>query len=180
MWVYINLELFTMATPTNIQVIRSSKRTKSAQARIDGDTLVVRIPAFFTQQQEEEMVATFLARLEKRAAKKPTTDEKLYQRARELNKRFLKDQGRIGSIRWAEQKTLWGSCSSISADIRISNRLQDVPDYVLDSVIIHELVHTFVTSGHSEEFWRWARTAPKFERAEGFLEAWGKITKAHS
>ena len=47
---------------------------------------------------------------------------------------------------------------------------------MLDDVIVHELVHTFIEDGHSDEFWEWAAKAPHHERARGYLEAyqrWG-------
>ena len=58
------------------------------------------------------------------------------------------------------------------------HRLRNVPDYVLDSVLVHELTHTFIHDGHSADFWSWADKAPRAERAKGFLEAWGRMTVA--
>jgi hypothetical protein len=49
---------------------------------------------------------------------------------------------------------------------------------VLDSVLVHELTHTFIHDGHSADFWSWADKAPRAERAKGFLEAWGRMTVA--
>ena len=74
----------------------------------------------------------------------------------------------------SNQNTRWGSCTTGTGDIRISDRLAQVPDYVLDAVIVHELVHTFIP-GHSGEFWRWADRAPRAERAKGYLEAYQRF-----
>ena len=57
--------------------------------------------------------------------------------------------------------------------IRISDRLKEVPGYVLDSVIIHELVHTWIPD-HGAEFHEWADRAPRVDRASGYLEAYGR------
>ena len=96
--------------------------------------------------------------------------------ARRLNAAYLDGRATIGSIRWvSNQNTRWGSCTTSTADIRLSDRLQQVPDYVLDSVIIHELTHTFIPR-HGRDFWQWADRAPHAERAKGYLEAyqrWG-------
>ncbi|MDU3176210.1 MAG: YgjP-like metallopeptidase domain-containing protein, partial [Corynebacterium striatum] len=70
--------------------------------------------------------------------------------------------------------TRWGSCTTSTGDIRITDRLKDVPEYVLDSVVIHELTHTFIP-GHGPEFWQWADRAPKAERAKGYLEAYQRF-----
>lgn len=67
-----------------------------------------------------------------------------------------------------------GVLHSRDGEIRVSHRLQDVPGYVLDAVIVHELVHTFIRTGHSAEFWEWANRAPKAERAKGYLEAYAR------
>ena len=90
---------------------------------------------------------------------------------------MLEGRAQLTSIRWVtNQNKRWGSCTTATGDIRISHRLKGVPDYVLDAVIVHELVHTFITDGHSATFWSWADRAPQAERAKGFLEAWGRMS----
>ncbi|HKM25168.1 MAG TPA: SprT-like domain-containing protein, partial [Corynebacterium sp.] len=104
-----------------------------------------------------------------------TSDEDLQARAEELNARLLDGRATIGSIRWvSNQKTRWGSCTPSTGAIRITDRLRQVPDYVLDAVILHELVHTFIP-GHGPEFWEWADRAPQAERAKGYLEAYQRF-----
>jgi len=88
-----------------------------------------------------------------------------------LNASVLDGRARLGSIRWvSNQHTRWGSCTTATGDIRITDRLKNVPGYVLDAVIVHELTHTFIP-GHGSDFWDWADRAPKAERAKGYLEA---------
>ncbi|MBK4142452.1 M48 family metallopeptidase [Corynebacterium macginleyi] len=158
------------------KVIRSARRRKSVQARMVAGVLEVRIPDWMSADEENEAVQDMLARLEKKTGSAVQTDAALLQRAEQLNAQYLEGRARIGSIRWvSNQNTRWGSCTTSTADIRLSNRLQQVPDYVLDSVIIHELTHTFIPR-HGSEFWRWADRAPYAERAKGYLEAyqrWG-------
>lgn len=153
-----------------VKVIRSERRIKSYAARVEDGVLVVRIPAYFDDIQERDAVADMRTKLAKRMSKARLSDEDLNARAEELNKQYLEGKARLGSIRWVtNQNHRWGSCTLSTGDIRITHRLQEVPGYVLDSVIIHELVHTFV-SGHSKQFWEWADRAPQAERAKGFLE----------
>ncbi|WP_039885485.1 M48 family metallopeptidase [Corynebacterium accolens] len=163
-------------THPEIKVIRSARRRKSVQARMVAGVLEVRIPAWMSAREENEAVQDMLARLEKKTGGAAKTDAALLQRAEQLNAQYLDGRAWIGSIRWvSNQNTRWGSCTTSTADIRLSNRLQQVPDYVLDSVIIHELTHTFIPR-HGREFWQWADRAPHAERAKGYLEAyqrWG-------
>ena len=152
-------------------VIRSAKRTRTVQARMENGVAVIRIPARMSKAQESEVVAEMLAKLQRKSARNPRSDEQLACRAEELNQQVLDGRARIGSIRWVDnQTTRWGSCTVATGDIRLSSRLISAPTYVIDAVIIHELTHTFI-SGHTKEFWAWADRAPHAERAKGYLEA---------
>lgn len=160
-----------------VEIIRSAKRTRTISARLVDGKIQVRVPARLTKKEEDAAVADIVAKVMKKTAASAKTDEELSSRAHFLNEKYLDSQAKVGSIRWVtNQNKRWGSCTTTTGDIRISHRLQDVPDYVLDSVIIHELVHTFIHSGHSPEFWEWADRAPKAERAKGFLEAYQRMT----
>ena len=49
-------------------------------------------------------------------------------------------------------KTRWGSCSSDN-NINLSLHLMRLPNYLIDYVILHELVHTKIKN-HSPQFWQ--------------------------
>ena len=53
--------------------------------------------------------------------------------------------------------------------IRISDRIQAFPDWVIDYVLLHELAHLIV-SHHNSAFWALVARYPKAERARGYLE----------
>lgn len=145
------------------------------QARVVGDVAEIRIPAHFTQSQERDAVAQMLRKLERKTRSTVRSDDDLAQRANRLNREVLDSRAKIGSIRWvSNQHKRWGSCSVDSGDIRISDRLKNVPDYVLDAVVVHELTHTFIPN-HGPEFAAWADRAPSAERARGYLEAYQRF-----
>lgn len=161
--------------PPLIEVIRSPRRKRTVQARIVGDRVVVRIPAHMSKAEEESAVADIVAKLKRKTTSSPASDEGLFARATQLNEQVLQGRATIGSIRWvSNQHTRWGSCTISTGDIRITDRLQHIPDYVLDAVIVHELTHTFIP-GHGPEFWEWAERAPRAERAKGYLEAYQRF-----
>lgn len=158
-----------MATP-EVEVIRSARRRRSVQAQFVDGRIQVRVPASLGAAEEAEIVARVVARLQRRI---PRVDAQLAELAEKLNAELLEGRAKFRSIRWvANQKKRWGSCTPATGDIRISDRLQSVPDYVLAAVIVHELVHTFISGGHTKEFWSWADRVPHAERAKGFLEAY--------
>lgn len=159
-----------------VEVIRSARRSKTVQARIVDGRVEVRIPARMSAAEEERAVAEILAKLDRRTRSTVGGDAELMARAQRLNAQVLEGRARPAGIRWvSNQNSRWGSCTVGTGEIRISERLREVPDYVLDSVLVHELTHTFIPE-HSAEFWSWADRVPQAERARGYLEAyqrWG-------
>jgi len=86
-----------------------------------------------------------------------------------LAKRHGFAPGRV-SIR--NQKTRWGSCSS-TGGISLNWRLVQVPAFVRDYVILHELVHLDHLN-HSTRFWkRLAKACPNYKAAEAWLKLYG-------
>src|SRR6266545_3342449 len=77
-------------------------------------------------------------------------DSERAARARRLVARYLAEYpaaGRPASIRWVRnQNGRWGPCTPTDRTIRISDRLMDMPDWVIDYVLLHELVHLVVPS----------------------------------
>lgn len=161
--------------PSEIEVIRSARRHRSVQARVVGDKVVVRIPARMTQAEEETAVAEIIGKLRRKQNATAVSDADLQARAERLNASLLDGRATPTSVRWVgNQLSRWGSCTPSTGEIRISDRLKKVPDYVLDAVLVHELVHTFIP-GHGPDFWEWADRAPQAERAKGYLEAYQRF-----
>lgn len=92
--------------------------------------------------------------------------EILPETTKRLAKRFGFHPKRV-SIR--NQKTRWGSCSS-SGTISLNWRLIQVPSFVREYVILHELTH-LEHLNHSNQFWdRLAKLCPNHRAAESWLK----------
>ena len=155
-----------------VKVIRSRRRKKTIEARLDGDVLEVRAPYHVSSEELEEAIAKLGERLQRRRRLRvEKADTALHKRAQELNRRYFGGDLHWSSIRYVtNQKRSAGSCSPNKGTIRISDRLRDYPGWVLDYVIVHELAH-LVEPNHSRRFWELVNRYPKAERARGFLIA---------
>ena len=153
-----------------VEVRRSTRRRRTVSAYRDGDRVVVLVPARFTRAEETRWVQTMTERLAASEAKRRPSDADLAARAEALSERFLGGRARPASIRWvANQRGRWGSCTPSERTIRISSRVQGMPGYVLDYVILHELGHLLV-AGHGPDFWAVLSSYPRLERARGYLD----------
>ena len=153
-----------------VLVHRSARRRRTVSiARRDG-ALVVSIPARMSRSEERRWVREMIASLEKKESRRRPSDEQLSRRAAELSRAHLEGRARPSSVTWStRQNGRWGSCTSADGTIRISARLQGMPAYVLDYVLVHELAH-LLEAGHGPEFWGWVNRFPHTERARGFLD----------
>jgi predicted metal-dependent hydrolase len=156
-----------------VEVRRCQRRRRTVSAYRDGERVVVLIPDRFSRAEETEWVERMLARLAAREERIRRTDDELLARARRLTARYLADQAHQvtpASVRWVtNQNGRWGSCTPDDGTIRISHRIQEMPDWVIDYVLLHELAHLVVPS-HSQRFWDLVARYPKSERARGYLE----------
>jgi predicted metal-dependent hydrolase len=156
-----------------VEVRRSQRRRRTVSAYRDGERVVVLIPDQFSRAEENQWVDRMLARLAAREQRVHRTDAALLTRARRLISRYLPDYDPSAapvSVRWVDnQNGRWGSCTPTDRTIRISDRILDMPDWVIDYVLLHELAHLVVPS-HNTRFWELVGRYPKAERARGYLE----------
>jgi hypothetical protein len=153
-----------------VEVRRSARRRRTVSAYRDGDRTVVLIPARMSRAEERRWVTLMLERLATQDARLRPSDEDLMARARELSRRWLDGRARPRTVRWASnQAQRWGSCTPADGSIRLSSRLQGMPAFVVDYVLVHELAHLLVP-GHGPEFWAEVERYPRTERARGSLE----------
>lgn len=166
-----------MGARPEVEVRRSKRRRRTVSAYRDGDRVVVMIPASLSRKEEAEWVETMLARLEKSEQRTKPSHEELMKRAKSLSDRYFGGLAIPESVRWADnQEARWGSCTPGDRSIRLSARLQGMPSWVLDYVLVHELAHLF-EAGHNERFWAWVDRYPQAERAKGYLLGWSAAAK---
>ena len=153
-----------------VEVRRSRRRRRTVSAYRDGDRTIVLIPASFSAAEEDRWVERMLTRLAAGERRRQSSDEALTARAARLSRRHLGGHARPASVRWVSTMgRRWASCTPAEGTIRVSDRLRDVPDSVLDYVLLHELAHLLV-AGHGPAFWRLLAGYPHLERARGFLD----------
>ncbi len=155
--------------PLPVRVIRSANRHKTTSARVSGGMLEVRIPAWMSDFDEAEVVDQACRRFERRNR---CWEVNLAARARDLASKHDLPEPR--SIRWTtRQRRLWGSCNRSTGEILISDRLTEVPPWVLDYVIVHELAH-LLEANHSASFHALVARYRYTERAIGYLAAYSR------
>lgn len=158
----------THGRPDGVEVRRSARRKRTVSAYRDGDRTVVLLPARMSASDERRWVAQMLERLDAKE-RRGRRDTSLLERATALSRRFLDGNARPASVNWVDnQASRWGSCTPADGSIRLSSRLQGMPSWVIDYVIVHELAHLLVPR-HGPDFWALVERYPRTERARGYL-----------
>lgn len=90
------------------------------------------------------------------------------ERVRYFSERVGKTPGRI-TIR--DQKTKWGSCSSLG-NLNFNWQLIVAPPHILDYIVVHELCHMHEMN-HSKRFWqRVSKHVPDYAARRDWLAGW--------
>nr|WP_308011860.1 M48 family metallopeptidase [Streptomyces acidipaludis] len=153
-----------------VEVRRSARRRRTVSAYRDGDRTIVLIPARMSAAEEQRWVNVMLDKLAAQESRRMPGDEELATRAEHLSEQYLNGRAVPDTVRWVtNQNSRWGSCTPSEGSIRLSHRLQGMPEYVIDYVLLHELAHLLVP-GHGPRFWKLLESYPRTERARGFLE----------
>ena len=176
-------ELLTVDGET-VEIRRSRRRTKTIAAHRENGRIIVLMPARLSADEQQRWVRNMVERVRRRERSRRSghSDDDLMERGRKLLERHVwphtTKQLAPTSIRWvSNQKRRWGSCTVETGAIRLSDRLQSFPDFVIDYVLVHELAHLYVAD-HTHEFWALVEHYPWTERARGFLEGWSTARNA--
>jgi predicted metal-dependent hydrolase len=147
------------------------KRVKNINARLRGKTLLVSAPHRISAGELEEAILQLARRLvRRRRARVVNSGGGAETIARKVAARFP-DPPEVAEVRFVtNQRSRWGSYSARTGIVRLSAALRQMPSWVLEAVVAHELAHTFHLD-HSPAFWELARSVcPKTDRARAFLE----------
>ncbi len=157
-----------------VKVIRSQDRKKTIQAKMAGETLVIYLPAGLHREEEMKLIERMKKKIEKKRLKtRANKDDYLKKRFDEFNDIYFGGKLMVNSIVFVtNQEKVRGSCTPAKCTIRISHKLLDMPRWVLDYVIMHEMTH-LVYPNHSKAFWAKVAEFKYCERARGFLIAKG-------
>ncbi len=154
-----------------IEIRTSKRRRKSATAYWSGGRIVVLLPNHLRGRDRKEMVDWLVARVLSRRPGAASSDRALHERALRLAGRYVPGAEPL-SVRWVtNQHKRWASCTVDTGEIRLSHRLRDVPEWVLDAVLVHELAH-LVHPDHSARFHALADRFPRQSEASTFLEGY--------
>jgi predicted metal-dependent hydrolase len=153
-----------------VRIITSRKRRRTVAARLRSGVLELLVPATMPIAEREHWAQVMSKRLERRAERRRPTDRRLEERAKRLNERHFDGHLQWKSIGFADMDHQWGSCSFTNGSIRIARRAAELPDWVLDYLLVHELAH-LVQSDHGRDFHELENRYPLMERAKGYLLA---------
>lgn len=171
--------------PPSIEYVRHPRAKRYLiRVRVDGSVRAT-IPRWgskreavrFVEAQAEWIAQQQAVAARVRAARPPRVPPAdlraaLHRARRELPQRLLELADRFGltvrKISIRNQRWRWGSCSR-QGHICLNWRLVDMPEWVRDYVLIHELMH-LRRMDHSPAFWKHVAAAcPDYQRARQWL-----------
>jgi predicted metal-dependent hydrolase len=163
---------FTTVHDIPVRVIKSKRRKRNIAAYRESGSIVISVPFRTTRAQISELIPEMVGKVIANEKRSRRSEADLEERARHLMTQDLPEiSERPLSIGWRSMNERWGSCTTIDRTIRISDRLASAPRYVLDYVLVHELIH-LRTPGHGEDFQNFLARYPDGPRAEAFLEGY--------
>lgn len=157
-----------------VVVQRSARRKRTVSADIRDGVLRVQIPGHFSASEERRWVDRMVERMSAKYAAAPLLEDQpvavLADRAGRLAQQYLDGRGVPSSISWVtNQNTRWASATPARGSIRLSHKLQGMPDWVVDYVILHEMAH-LIEPSHSAIFWHLLAAYPRTDIAKAFLD----------
>ena len=146
------------------------KRVKNINARLRESTLLISAPLNTPQATLDQVIPELGRRLVRRArARQVNVEEDALALAHRIAARFP-NKLEVASVQFVTtQESRWGSYSPATRTIRLHAALREMPRWVLEAVVAHELAHV-THRDHSPAFWALLRRAcPDTDRARAFL-----------
>jgi predicted metal-dependent hydrolase len=156
--------------------LKRDKRLKktSRWERLPDGSVLLRVPYRFPNFKVNSLLEQISSQLDKSNLARPQrSNTDLHLRAELINRKHFSGRIQWNAIRWvSNMQSRLGSCTkggSTDGQIRISDKIKSWPEWVIDYVIAHELMHR-THPNHSDKFWRELKAAyPLTERARGFI-----------
>ena len=154
-----------------LTLVVERKCVKHFNARLRGSTVSVsaplHTPATELDRAIPELTRTLLRQVR---ARQINREEDALALARRVAARFPRPPDVAAVAFVTTQRSRWGSYSPSTRTIRLNAVLRQMPRWVLEAVVAHELVHG-VHLSHSEAFRQLVRSVcPDSDRANAFLE----------
>ena len=166
-----------IAGGAEVRVIKSSRRRRSISAYREHGAIVIQVPARLSNSKIQEVIPEMVEKIVLREAREKMSDEALFDRAIELLSKYLPDfKVKPVSVLWRSMNERWGSCTTLDRTIRISDRLNGAPEYVVDYLLVHELIHLEVPD-HGPEFERLLGRFERSDLANAYLEGYEAGTR---
>ena len=174
-----------------INILRTKRKTISLELKNDG--LLVRAPKRMSNREIQMFILSKKDWIEKhqkiieerRELLKqypPYTEEELKElakKAKAIIPAKVKHYAKIIEVSYGRitircQKTRWGSCSS-KGNLNFNCLLMELPDEIIDSVVVHELCHRKYMN-HSKAFYAEVESIfPEYKRCRKWLKENGNI-----
>jgi len=154
-----------------VEIRASTRRKKTGNAHWSGSRIVVQIPARVRGRERRAFVDELVERLLTQRPQNAGGDGALEERAHVLAELY-NDGVMPASVRWVtNQQARWASCSPGSREIRVSSRLRQCPEWVIDAVLVHELAH-LQEADHSARFYELADRHPRQQDSALYLDGY--------
>jgi len=154
-----------------VEIRASARRKKTGTAHWSGSRIVVQIPARLRGRERRTFVDDLVQRLLTQRPQNAAGDASLEERAAVLAELY-NDGVLPASVRWvSNQRSRWASCSPASKEIRVSSRLRQCPEWVIDAVLVHELAH-LQEADHSPAFYEIAHRHPRQSESALYLDGY--------
>ena len=153
-----------------LNVLVERKHVKNVNARLRDTTLTISAPHTMPQAKLEPIITDLARRLLRRVhARQVNAEEDALALARRVATLFPAPPA-VADVRFVTtQQACWGSYSMATRTIRLNAALRQMPRWVLEYVVAHELAHA-VHANHSPAFWALVRGVyPQTDQAKAFL-----------
>lgn len=166
-----------IAGGAEVRVIKSSRRRRSISAYREHGAIVIQVPARLSNSKIQEVIPEMVEKILSREAREKMSDKALFDRALELLNQYLPEfRVRPVSVVWRSMNERWGSCTTLDRTIRISDRLNGAPPYVVDYLLVHELIHLEIPD-HGGEFEKLLARFEESALANAYLDGYEAGTR---